>query len=389
MFSPWGVTRKEKLAVHFSYGRIFDEIAKHFKKCYISVPICKGDFDRDYTLNADNIEIIPQPGWRRAIEGLRHPFGILKSAKRVVDSSDVVFIRGQMPYLPLVSIYCAVKHKPVVLWVIGNPIAIIKSADRSGKIFDLFSYLYALLDGMCLKVLRYFSTFYIIANGCELYEKYKSARTKLVVSSSIKKEEFYRRKDTCQNKSVRILFVSFVRPEKGLTYLIDALGRLKTRRDFVLAIVGDNKTYPQEVKKARDKIAHLKLEDKVTWEGHASFGPQLFEQFQKSDIFVLPTLSEGTPRVLIEARAFGLPVIASNVGGIPSSITDGKDGIMVPAKSPEVLAEAIDKIIEDSEFRRNLIHNGYLRAEKHTLEKFVDSLIEVIGGALVSASNFK
>jgi glycosyltransferase involved in cell wall biosynthesis len=185
---------------------------------------------------------------------------------------------------------------------------------------------------------------------------------------------------------VRILFASFIRPEKGLIYLIEALAQIKTSRKIQLAIVGDTESYPQEVDKVRQKIRQLALGDKVTWEGHASFGASLFGQMRKSDIFVLPTLSEGTPRVLIEARAFGLPTIASEVGGILSSVTSGKDGILVPAKSPEALATAIDEIIEDPQLRQTLIHNGYIKAEEHTLERFVGSLTEVIELALTKAA---
>ena len=169
--------------------------------------------------------------------------------------------------------------------------------------------------------------------------------------------------------------------------MIEALARLKTSRKVVLAVVGDTEGHPKEVVRIRQKIADSGLEDKVVWEGYASFGPALFDQMRRSDIFVLPTLSEGTPRVLIEARAFGLPIIASKVGGIPSSVTNGKDGILVPAKSPDALATAIDKIIENTQFRQKLIRNGYIRAKQHTLEKFTNSMIEIIERALESDVN--
>lgn len=387
MSSRWGILREGKLAIHFSYGRVVDELAQHFKKCYLSVPLYTSGTTSDYVLEAENIELIPQPGWQKAVEGLRHPIGVLKSMKRLVDLSDVVFIRGFLPYAPIVYLYAAVKRKPVVQWVVTNPPVLIKAAQRESKIKDQFSYLYSILDAGCLRLFQRLSNIYIAANGCELYQKFRSSRTFLVVSSTIRENEFYWREDTCEGGCIRVLFASFIRPEKGLIFLIEALAKLKTSRDVVLAVVGDTQSHPKEVEKVRRKIAELGLEDKVIWVGHASFGSGLFDQMRTSDIFVLPTFSEGTPRVLIEARAFGLPIIASKVGGIPSSVTNGKDGILVPAKSPDALATAIDKIIENPQLRQNLIRNGYIRAKHHTLEKFSKSLVEIIERALTNASD--
>ncbi|MHC4692425.1 MAG: glycosyltransferase [Planctomycetota bacterium] len=309
----------------------------------------------------------------------------MKSVKRLVDSSDVVLIRGFLPYIPLVYFYAAINRKPLIHWIVTNPPALMQAARRNSKITDRFSYIYSMIDSCCLRCFqRLFKNIYIAANGCELYQKYRNPRTFMVVSSTIREKEFFWREDTCQGESIRVLFASFIRPEKGLTFLVEALAKLKTSRNVALAVVGDTQSHPQEVDAVRRKIVDLGLEDKVTWEGYASFGSGLFDQMRKSDIFVLPTLSEGTPRVLIEARAFGLPIIASKVGGIPSSVTNGKDGILVPAKSPDALAKAIDKIIENSQFRQKLIRNGYNRAKQHTLEKFTENMIEIFKHALES-----
>jgi glycosyltransferase involved in cell wall biosynthesis len=385
MSSRWGVLQEGKLSTHFSSGRVIDELARHFKKFYLSVALYANGATSDYVLQAENIELFPQPGWQKAVEGLRHPVGVLKSVKRLVDLSDVVFIRGFLPYIPLVYLYAAIKNKPLVHWVVTNPSALIQAARRNNKVTDRFSYIYSMIDSFCLRFFqRMFNHIYIAANGCELYRKFRNPRTFMVVSSTIRENEFFWREDTCQGENIRVLFASFIRPEKGLTFLIEALAKLKTSRNVVLAVVGDTQSHPQEVGAVRRKIVDLGLEDKVTWEGYASCGSGLFDQMRKSDIFVLPTLSEGTPRVLIEARAFGLPIIASKVGGIPSSVTNGKDGILVPAKSPDDLATAIDKIIENPQFRQKLIRNGYNRAKQHTLEKFTGSMIKIFKHALES-----
>jgi len=90
-----------------------------------------------------------------------------------------------------------------------------------------------------------------------------------------------------------------------------------------------------------------------------------------ADFLVLPSLSEGTPHVLVEARANGLPCISTSVGGVPSSVTHGYDAWLVPPKNSQALAQAIERLVRDGDLRRALIRNGLESSRAHTLERFV------------------
>ncbi len=70
----------------------------------------------------------------------------------------------------------------------------------------------------------------------------------------------------------------------------------------------------------------------VRFLGHRDFGPELFQCYADADVLVVPSRTEGTPRVLVEARGFGCPVIGTSVGGIPTSIANGIDGLLVPRR---------------------------------------------------------
>ena len=94
------------------------------------------------------------------------------------------------------------------------------------------------------------------------------------------------------------------------------------------------------------------------------------------DIFVLPSLKEGLPYVILEAGLAGLPIIASNVGGIPEIIKNGKEGLLVPPANPEELAVAIKKLIEDKTLRENLAKNLHEKIKKEfSLEKMLKETI--------------
>ena len=79
----------------------------------------------------------------------------------------------------------------------------------------------------------------------------------------------------------------------------------------------------------------------------------------------MPSLKEGLPYVILEAGLAGLPVIASNVGGIPEIIEDEKDGLLVPPANPEELAAAIKKLVENKILRENLAKNLMKKSPKN------------------------
>jgi len=72
------------------------------------------------------------------------------------------------------------------------------------------------------------------------------------------------------------------------------------------------------------------------------------------DVVVLSSLNEGTPISLIEAMAAGKAVVATNVGGVPDVVEDGKTGLLVPPKDPKAQADAILKLLNDDDLRRFL-----------------------------------
>ena len=139
----------------------------------------------------------------------------------------------------------------------------------------------------------------------------------------------------------KLLWVGLLTPKKGVPYLLEALSQLKDRRDdFALDIVGDgpNRAEYEQI------VAELGLSDRVKFHGLKSKS-EVAEFMRRCDFFVLPSIWENLPVVLIEALASGKPVIASRVGGIPEMIND-EVGCLVPPKDVDALAEAIDYMLD-------------------------------------------
>ena len=94
---------------------------------------------------------------------------------------------------------------------------------------------------------------------------------------------------------------------------------------------------------------------------------KLVEQYQKTNVLVLPSLLESFGMVLLEAMACGKPVIGTNVGGIPFVIDDNETGLLVPPKDPEAIAKAIIKIFKDPELVKRMGENGYKKVKENFL----------------------
>jgi glycosyltransferase involved in cell wall biosynthesis len=360
------------ISMQAASGRVVEQLAKHFERVYTCARVVHGNPPApfDFPLDTQNLELIAQPFWNTTADSLVHFWGIAKAYVRTCRQSDALFIRGMCPYTPVLYLCAALFRKPVCHWIVGNPVALLRASARNGAIRDRFALFYARLDRLATRVGRWLARGTFVCNGRELARIYASPRTVEVVSSTIDESEFFHRTDTCRGRTIRILCVSFIRPEKGIEYLLDAVRALPNDVPWELEIVGPNE-FPAYRQKLDAIAARPGLTGRVHWKGYVPYGQPLFERMRAADIFVLPTLSEGTPHVLVEARANGLPCISTRVGGVPTTVTDRVDALLVEPKKSLALAEAIERVIRDAELRRTLIRNGLAEARKQTLGRFI------------------
>lgn len=134
--------------------------------------------------------------------------------------------------------------------------------------------------------------------------------------------------------------VAFLSREKGHSTLLAAFARLQARRPAVrLVLLGDGPLQADLERQAKQ----LGVAEAVLFLG---FREQVAPLLRGFDIFVLPSLSEGLSSGILAAMAAGLPVVASNIGGIPELVRDGVTGTLVPAGEPRALAEALEHLVD-------------------------------------------
>lgn len=173
---------------------------------------------------------------------------------------------------------------------------------------------------------------------------------------------------------MRVCFVGRLSEEKGLPSLLGAMSRVHAYSPSTrVTIVGTGPLGSY----LRERARAMGLNDIVRFAGYMS---NSFEALAQSDIFVLPSRTEGCPIVILEAMAMGLPVVATDVGGNPELVTDGETGFLVPYNHPERMASAIVRLCKDRQLRRAMGRRGkeiaFTRFHPATFSSRVQSLYD-------------
>ena len=144
--------------------------------------------------------------------------------------------------------------------------------------------------------------------------------------------------------------------------------RERTEKEFTVGTIGEavkNKGH-EYLREAEKKFPDIKF-------NIISNMPDAARYLKNFDIFVLPSLKEGLPYVLLEAGLAEIPMIATNVGGIPEIIENEKTGLLINPANPDEIADAIKKLIEDKKFTQNIAQNAKQKILKEfSFEKMLD-----------------
>jgi glycosyltransferase involved in cell wall biosynthesis len=151
----------------------------------------------------------------------------------------------------------------------------------------------------------------------------------------------------------RALFVGTYGARKGTSELVDALARLRGEGVLIELDVAGKEEFRGEEAELRSRVHDSGLTDFVRFHGVLGI-PALRELYESSHVFALPSRSEGLPMALLEAMAFGLPVVATRVGGIPDVIEDGENGLLIQPDRTDELADALRRLTSDPGLRERL-----------------------------------
>lgn len=256
------------------------------------------------------------------------------------------------------------KNKKFALEVVGDPDDVFQTKTLQVKYVNFYRWLF--VRELKLQCNQAMAVSYVTSTT--LQQKYPANRSafKIACSDIELPDYFYTKpfRNFSQKKSFQLLFIgSLAQRYKGLDILLKALTHPLLKDAMLqLTILGDGKYR----KKYNDLVLQLGIEEQVVFKGYITDKKEIHKYYLSSDIFILPSFTEGLPRVIIEAMATSLPVIATSVGGTPELLDSTS---LVKAGDIDQLAEKIYQFIHSSELLEKEAKKNYLHSMnyKHTL----------------------
>lgn len=169
------------------------------------------------------------------------------------------------------------------------------------------------------------------------------------------------------SKPIKLLYCGRLNMMKGLRELFQAVANLNQQEqivelDLVVALIEPVFFQLQEL------ASQLGIVDKIHWRGYKPYGPELFRFYLNADVFVLPTYTEGFPRVLWEAAANCCPIVTTAVGGIPALWKHEEHGLLIPPKDVDALVLSLQRMFTDVDLRTRLVKQAYQHALSYSVE---------------------
>lgn len=178
-----------------------------------------------------------------------------------------------------------------------------------------------------------------------------------------------------------LLAVGRIEPLKGLDILIESLAQMPRRDRLQLLIVGGDERAEREIERLRGVARAAGVESLVRFVGSVPH-EQIDAYYNAADVVVVPSFYESFGLVATEAMASGVPVVASRVGGLTSTVADGRSGYLIPWRCPGPFAEKIDLLLENRPLREALGAEAARSMERFEWSAVASGLLDLYASLL-------
>ena len=328
-----------------------------------------------YSIGAE-VELVPLPYYR----SLSEPWSVLRSSIqsvtrfwRALGGVDAVWLLGPHPLAIAFAVVAALRRKRVVLGVRQDTRAYVSSRHPGRRLLGLAA---AVLDAAWRGLAHAFP---VVAVGPEIAAHYAGARSLLEITVSLVDEQDLVPPEAALERSyggeLRVISVGRLEAEKNPLLLADVLARLLRSSDrWRLIVCGEGAMQAA----LADRLRELGIAERAELLGYVPFGPRLLDLYRDSHALLHVSWTEGLPQVLVEAFAAGLPVVATDVGGVAKAV--GEAVRLVPAGDAGAAAAELEAIAADPGMREKLVRAGYDHAAARTVTTELKRLGEFLRG---------
>ena len=194
--------------------------------------------------------------------------------------------------------------------------------------------------------------------------------------------DLYARRQKNGVAPLKALYLGYLGRDKGSFDLLEAAQEIKRRKiPLTFELIGED-LYPGDVNALKKQVEVTGLGETVKLLPFVA-GADKLAAFSRANLLVYPSYHEGMPMAVIEAMACGLPIVATRVGGLPDLVSEGVNGLLVEAKNPAQLADALIRITTDTDLRHAMEKNSLRIAfEEYDMECLVPKLTGIYQQAL-------
>ena len=383
--------RRVRLAVYtdYTYHRVGEEVFAE-RAFALFLGRLAGELDRlllvgreapvvsqaRYAVGA-GVELVSLPYYRR----LSEPWAVLRSSIqsaarfwRALRGVDGAWLLGPHPLAIAFAVLAAMRRKTVVLGVRQDTRAYVESRHPGRRSLRLAA---AALDAAWRGLARRFP---VVVVGPEIAAHYAHARGLLQITVSLIEEGDLIPLQEALKRSyadeLRVISVGRLETEKNPLLLADVLARLRQDGDrWLLTVCGEGAMQPM----LEDRLRELGVAEHAELLGYVPYGPRLLALYRDSHALLHVSWTEGFPQVLVEAFAAGLPVVATDVGGVATAV--GEAARLVPADDAGAAASELRAIAADRALREGLVRAGHDYAAARTATAEIKRVVEFLHDA--------
>lgn len=354
---------------HYVY---LEYAARLYEHVYLISPFSKeASKNKGRVLDFSNVTIMPLPFNGNYLGALKNIRSYHTALRQVCDKVDVIYCRVPDPFSWMPALMF---KKKTIMHFVGDTIDATQHNEKWSwwkKKLMIVGYMpdYQLT----LKAARRSRVY---TNGHHLAVKLSKCGIKAtpVISSTVSEKDLHGEftpLPLCSDKVV-ITYIGYVRFAKGMNCLMEFCKQLKDKRvSFLFNLIGDGEMF-DDVKKFVEKE---NLSEYVIMHGHIDSKERMSEILRSSDLFFFPSLSEGSPRVVIEAMAQGTPVISTPVGSLPSTFTEKESIRFFDFNDTKAAVDIVKDYIQNSKPFEAQRERAYkMVVEQFTVEKFLSKV---------------
>lgn len=351
-----------------AFVKLLEVIAPLYDKVELCVPVFDRPIRKNYSkLCIPNLKLCPLPPyWRRfELHAFRHPLMLMRCLWPHIKRGDTILMNLPNYMCILAWLICLLQRKRFAIRIAGNWPEVMRMSFYNYGMVALGN-IAAFLHRILLKAMVKTSTLTIVI-GQELADIYGQNNSHVVpiISSTYHKTDIASTIAGSKSDECRLLYVGRLMLNKGLSELFRAAKDLLEEGLELRIWLAADGSRREEI---RTEAEELGIIDRVEFLGWIAI-EKLKDIYRACDIFVLPSYTEGVPRVVPEAMSNGLPTVVTDVGGLRDVIVqDGKTGFVVPIKDVEALREALRTLILDKPLRQRMGRAGLKRSHQFTME---------------------